>query len=95
MEEQAKYYTINEMNYDSLKQCIENMNNGAWPITASMVIDSLDFTDNEKWAFLYAQASNKWEDYEMFLRSGLVFDHAKSRSPLRKYKHSIFSNDSY
>ena len=68
MEEQAKYDTINQMAYDSLMQCIENMNNGAYPITASMVIDSSVFTDNEKYAFLYAQVNNEKKDYEMFLR---------------------------
>jgi len=74
MEEQAIYDTINKMVYDSLMQRIENMNNGAYPITASMVIESEDFTDNEKWAFLYAQASNK----EMFLRKWFSdIDHAK------------------
>lgn len=92
MEEQAIYDTINKMAYDSLMQRIENMNNVAYPITASMVIDSLDFTDNEKWAFLYAQASNKREDYEMFLRKRFSdIDHAKiTFSLLRKLtKHSL------
>ena len=68
MEEQAKYNTIDKMGYDSLKQCIKNIDNGAWPITASMVIDSSVFTDNEKYAFLYAQVNNEKKDYEMFLR---------------------------
>lgn len=86
MEEQAKYDTINKMAYDSLMQCIENMNNGAYHITTSMVIDSSDFTDSEKWAFLYAQASNKREDYEMFLRKWFSdIGHAKiTFSILRK-----------
>ena len=88
MEEQAIYDTINKMAYDSLMQCIENMNNGAYHITASMVIDSSDFTDNEKWAFLYAQASNN----EMFLKKWFSdIDHAKiTFSLLRKLtKHSL------
>ena len=86
MEEQAIYDTINKMAYDSLMQCIENMNNGAYHITASMVIDSLDFTYNEKLAFLYAQASNKREDYERFLRKWFSdIGHAKiTLSILRK-----------
>ena len=78
MEEQEKYNTIDVMAYDSLMQCVKNIINGQWPITASMVIESEDFTDIEKWVFLYAQANNKREDYEMFLRKCFSdIDHAK------------------
>ena len=78
MEEQEKYNTIDVMAYDSLMQCVKNIINGQWNITASMIIESEDFTDIEKWVFLYAQANNKREDYEMFLRKCFSdIDHAK------------------